>query len=186
MYDPLLLYYVASDLLNCALAQVSRTQAGVPSRVGVVPGQFADDDCCAGMLLASVGQTYASSVFPVPDLTIDQCLLGLTATEINIRIIRCAPGPSPAGAPPTVTQLDDAARIWAEDARAVWSGVLCCLGAFQNAGIQTQMRPQQPYGPAGACMGSELTVVVGINDPCQCSQVRLAGEALISTRILES
>lgn len=164
---PLTVYGVAADLLECARAELAGTAAGAPERRCVVPGGAASfEDCCAGQLTVHARRTFASSSFPNEDRAVQPCFAGLVAVEYVVTILRCAPtgkGPKP----PTCEQLDASARTTMADAAAVRRGVACCL--HENRQKVVAVLGAQPFvAPQGGCVGSELSVTVGLFDGCPC------------------
>lgn len=166
-------YQVAVLLRDCALEALEATSAGWPvkARTCVVHGsEVAFDDCCRGQLSVAVQRLFSSSSFPTPDVLQSPCQPGLTVVQLVVVVLRCAPVPTGKSLAPTCEQLDDAARVQAEDAYAVRRGVSCCLHdperrtAWRSAIGDTTMLNT----PGGACAGSSLLVQVGLNDGCLC------------------
>lgn len=167
MDDPII-YDVAAELLACACAALEATTAGCPARATVVAGEAAWDDCCEGQLTVSVPTIFPSTTFPDPDTRNAVCGPPFTAFDVDVEIVRCAPTVNSSGRAPSVADLNASALIWHLDARAVWTGVLCCLHAHRLE-WNSVVRQQIALGPEGGCVGSRLTVTVGLTD-CVCPE----------------
>jgi len=153
-------YSTAAELLECARVRVAATDAGEPGRVCVVPGaELAWDDCECGQLTVYVLRQYPSRVFPVEDRqSMSQCGTGYLVAIFAVTILRCVPVGAENAALPTCAELDAAAQVQLDDARAVFDGVICCI----DDGFREFVVLDQPMvGPAGFCAGSQLLIAVG-------------------------
>lgn len=153
-------YDTAAQLLECARAKVAATEAGVPARVCVVPGaELAWDECECGQLTVHVLRQYPSRVFPTEDrVPMAPCSTAYLVAVFAVTILRCVPIGGEDAIPPTCEELDAAARTQADDALAVFNGVMCCI----DDGLREFIVLDQPtVGPAGQCAGSQLTIAVG-------------------------
>lgn len=188
--SPTAVHDTAQALLGCvcvALDQVAETIEGQPGcpecRTCVVPGLVAWDSCddpCdsgggQGQLTVSIVRMYPSSVatFPGEDRPV-QGIRGctppqLTALELVVTLLRCAPTPSEEGCPPSCEELAAAAKILHTDATTVYNAVLCCFPdtSQRRRGQMFVIGQQKTVGPQGGCVGIEQRVIVGL-PACRC------------------
>lgn len=161
-------FTVARRIGQCAAAALEETSSGAPDRVClVVPGEIADDECECGQLAVTVPRLYPSSNFPAP--TIDDgrqapCGIPYLGVDLSVSIMRCVPGPDSKGRPPGCPELEEAARVWHEDATAVRRGVGCCLQAMEAEGtiVAYVLGATDAAGPRGGCVGSLLRLTVAL------------------------
>jgi hypothetical protein len=157
---------IAGELLQAALAELTPP----PARACVVPGAIAWDDCSCegGQLAVSVGRHYRTASFPTETTTGGPCAAAFLAAPLLVQIIRCAPTPAEGELAPSCEALAASAAQVTADAWRVRRGVHCHLsGLLEAEQIEDYAVGGQPIlGPAGACVGSELTVVVAIPDVC--------------------
>lgn len=170
MDDPVL-FDLAAEILACARAELELTSAGAPERSCVHVGEVAHDDCCdppGGQLSVTITRVYPSSSFPDDDsTTLPPCGPPFAAVDLTVQIVRCAPGMSDDGKPPTCAEIEAGARVAYLDARAIWKGVRCCLMAMPLD--RTSVVGEQTFiGPEGGCQGSSLTITIGLIDGCEC------------------
>lgn len=171
MIDDPVYFDVADTLLQCAAdALSSTTTRGAPERQAVVIGVPAHDNCCDGQLTASLMRIFPSTNFPDEDTFSMICGPPFMVLHIDIEIVRCAPTLDNLGHAPTLEEITESSQLVAIDARAVWAGVACCLKQnvdnppYWNAAA----RPQEFITPDGGCVGSRLTVYVGLTSGCGC------------------
>lgn len=176
--NPLALYHVAENLLECASNALATTPNGTVDRRCVTTGEVAWDDCECGQLIVSIRRSYASSNFPTegnspPASQGDRgCGPPIHVVEYLISILRCSPTGPDSAHPPSCEEIDEAAQVAVYDAWAVQWGVRCCLRdwtrtqdpAFKITDFTFRTHPF--VGPAGACQGSELVVLVGLLNAC--------------------
>lgn len=165
------LYRVGGLLLDCACAKLQLTETGCPDRRCIVPGIEPEAvNCChpGGQLTVNVVRTYPSRQFPVPDLgTPNNCDAPYQVATFNVTVFRCMPVGS-VEHPPSCAKLDDTALVVLSDMEAVRQGVVCCLrdrdtlmptlGDAYVWGLGDHL----PVGPEGGCVGTNLTVLVGL------------------------
>ncbi|MFU0240457.1 hypothetical protein ACKI1J_32550 [Streptomyces scabiei] len=182
---PYSVHDLAEAVLGCvcaaldAAAETVPGQPGCPCRTCVVPGVVAWDGCgpedCApdgepGQLTVSVARIYpAGQNFPAEDRTVQGvrgCMLPpLTAAELIITLLRCAPVQDEEGCPPPCEEQTEAARILHVDASTVYSALWCCLPGL---GLNPRRPPrfvigaQRIVGPDGGCVGVEQRVTVAL------------------------
>ncbi len=134
-----------------------------PARSELVTGGIAWDDCC-GLLAVSAMRFYLVDQFPI-DSNLSLPMPGAIYTcDAAIQIIRCAPQPQGTELSPSVEALAASARQVISDARIVMCATIEQLDADRDSGtvVDYMIRQQVPQGPTGACVGSELTVAIGI------------------------
>ncbi len=183
------LHDLAETVLGCVCAQleavaaVVEDQPGCPARACVVPGATAWDTCEApcdgegapGQLTVNLAQIYPSTSFP----TVDREVRGTrgcpppatTAVELVITLLRCAPGPTDGGCPPSCEELSAASRILHVDATTVYNALLCCLPKTGGGrrGPKFVIGAQRIIGPEGLCVGIEQRVTVALPGCGQCA-----------------
>lgn len=182
---------VAEELLGCVclaldnMATANPELAGCPTcRRCVVPGQVAWDscgECCGGngevggQLSVSVARLWSSThaTFPAEDRTVRDaraCQFPVTAVELVVTLLRCAPGPDDQGDAPPCAELEAPARQLHADAVTVAQATLCCVPQTSDVrnGRRFVMGPQRVLGPEGYCVGVEQRVTVELPgcDPC--------------------
>jgi len=189
--SPTQVQQLTDNVLGCicqALDQAAvddPTQPGCPCRVCVVPGQPAWDSCedpcggddVGGQLSVSVIRMYPSAIgtFPAEERTVygvNTCTLPqITAVELLITLLRCAPGPTDDGCPPSCEELATASRVLHTDKVTVYNSLLCCLPKTspRRRGLMFVVGQQRTVGPQGGCVGLEqrLTVALGA---CNCPE----------------
>lgn len=189
--DPLAAYTIAATILACVETRLEQVWAdypnllpadqAVPPRSCVIAGGIAWDDCECGQLVVTIRETYPSTAFPQriaesADATSQsRCGAPLKVFEFLVSMLRCAPTGHNEH-PPTCAELDQAAQVATIDAHAVRTGVFCCLRDLAQTRDEANAKQIHDFtiaahpmtGPAGACQGSELRVLVGINNPCPC------------------
>lgn len=189
---PLAIHDMAVSLLACvcaALDEAATVVEGQPKCPDcascVVPGQPAWDSCdapCAtgggsrGQLSVNVARIYASTqdTFPAESRVVQGlrgCVLPpLTAVELVVTLLRCAPTVNEEGCAPTCEELTAAARILHTDMASVYNGLLCCLPGTQpgrRLGRLFVMGAGRTLGPDGGCVGLEQRVTVALPG-CAC------------------
>jgi hypothetical protein len=187
--QPLDIHDMAVSLLGCVCAALDAAAATVPGQPGcpdcracVVPGTVAWDSCdspcgetggSGGQLTVNVSRIYASTLDAFPaEARIVQGKRGcipppLTAVDLVVTLLRCAPSPNEEGCPPTCEDLTAAGQILHVDMVTVYDALLCCLPGTQPArrlGRLFVMGPQATVGPQGGCVGLEQRVTVAL--PC--------------------
>jgi len=142
------------------------TPGGRISRVGMVPGAIAWDDCDCGLLAGSVGRQYLSDLFPSQlEDTASPCAAAWLVGVLTVQIIRCAPNMREDGTPPSVAALDGSAREVIADAWQVMSVVPCFLETLVDANEigDYLVHPVVAQGPLGGCVGNDVTISVALN-----------------------
>lgn len=183
--SPTAIHDLSEAVLGCVCASLQEAaekvegQPGCPCRTCVVPGTPAWDSCedpCGaddgpgGQLTVSLARIYPSSDagFPAensPVQGVRGCMPpAVTAVELVVTLLRCAPGPTEDGCPPSCEELADAARVLHIDAATVHNAMLCCLPGTSNRrrGQRFVIGPQRTIGPQGGCVGIEQVVTVAL------------------------
>jgi hypothetical protein len=170
-------YETAHGILHAIIDALEDAETGVPDRACVVPGSnVAWDQCDCGQLAVVVTRSFPSVTFPqeasaAATASFAGNCVPLVVAEITISLVRCVPGPTDAGDPPSCEALSEAARLQEIDAHAVRTAVQCHLVAEETEHRRITnfvIRGQQRVGPEGGCAGSELLVTVGKIDACPC------------------
>ncbi|MFF4292085.1 hypothetical protein ACFY0N_00340 [Streptomyces vinaceus] len=181
---PLAVHDLAEDVLACVCVALDQAAVDVPDQPGcpecrscLVPGQVAFDSCedpcgptpqTGGQLSVSIARVFPSTSFPNEDREV-RGLRGCTpptllAVELVVTLLRCAPGPTDEGCPPTCDELTAAARILSVDLVTVYNALLCCLPdtAPTPRGRRYVIGASKTIGPEGGCVGLEQRVTVGL------------------------
>jgi hypothetical protein len=158
-------YTVLGTVRDANVAALRNSVGGAPARVGLVPGAIAWDNCdtCGLLALASV-RNFLSDQFPI-ELTITTADQGaLLCADLAVQIIRCAPQPQNNDVAPSVSALDESAHVVSADAYAVLCSTVDALNKLVASGdiVDFIVRQQVFVGPAGACVGSELSFSVAV------------------------
>lgn len=163
---------VATELRRLVGDALAAALGGKPEVCAVVPGRdVAIDDCCAGLAWVRIVRTFPSEPgeFPNPRQTAltDGCDPGLFwAVELGVGTARCAPTLDDAGNAPTAAQLEDSARVLADDAGRIRRTLLCDLPAVPSV-EELAIGEQSNVGPQGGCVGQEVLVTV-LTNVCVC------------------
>jgi len=155
-------YTVASRLEQAIYAALTVT----PARHGVVPGAIAWDECDCGLLAVSVGQIYLTESFPDPALRRigNACDAPWEAAELVVQVVRCAPSPDDPLTAPSTSDLDTSAREVLTDAYEMMRALSVTLCQMNEAREIADfiLRPLNPQGPSGGCVGNEVRAVVSL------------------------
>jgi hypothetical protein len=163
-------YQVGKELLDSVRNELQTIGAAIPGRACVVPGAIAWEDCeCdGGQLAITVLRTYLSDNFPSEQETIPsgKCGSAYIVAELLILLIRCAPQPPEGSLTVSCTALDASAKVVDADAAAVRRAAPCRLQELlDDNDIDDYIVRQQDFvGPQGACVGSELHVLVSVRN----------------------
>jgi hypothetical protein len=167
LYGPTAFWTVLTTVRDACVGAL-RDAGDAPSRVAVVPGAIAWDDCndCGLLALAST-RNFLSDQFPseVASMTMVNDTQGsLLCADMAVQIIRCAPQPEGNALAPTPAALEASAKLVVADAYAVMCGTIDALTKTFVAGdiVDYMVRQQVFVGPSGACVGSELSFVVAV------------------------
>lgn len=157
---------LAEILLNEARDQLAVGPYGLPDRIVLAPGAIAWDECDCGQLALSMSRAFLSEEFPTPGPTdvFTPCLLPWLGVEFTIQIVRCAPQPVEGSLAPSVTSLKQSHLQVIDDAYRILNGIHCKLQALLNDDqiVHYRAHEQIVQGPEGACVGSELIALVGL------------------------
>jgi hypothetical protein len=180
---------VAESVLGCVCAalEMAADEAeglpGCPCRACVVPGAASWDSCddpcgpgdgTGGQLTVSVARIYPSTNFPTEDREVRGARgctpPPITAVDLIITLLRCAPTMSEDGCPPSCEELSEASRILHVDAVTVYNALLCCLPGTGpgRRGRRFVLGQQRIIGPEGGCVGLEQRVTVALPGCAKC------------------
>ena len=156
------LYVVASRLLSSVEQQIALTPAGIPakSRIEVVPGTLAWDECECGLLAVEwTGAQYADTP-PTPSVQRDGGCRPYVFGSYKVTMARCVPGVQAEGRSPTVAQLDAAAQIQFDDVLAMLKGSSLAMVSLSddNTIVGFDMSGVIPQGPEGGCVAVTQTL----------------------------
>lgn len=187
---PLAIHDAAEAVLGCVCEALDRATLevdgypGCPTcRVCVVPGQAAWDGCvddctgdAGGQLSVNVARIYPSTQFPAEDRAVrdlrDCAPPPVTAVELVVTLLRCAPMQTEQGCPPSCEEQAEAARILHIDAAVVMNALLCCLPHTGGGrrGRRFVLGGQRTVGPDGGCVGIEQRVTVALPGCAPCPE----------------
>lgn len=192
--DPLALDKVVDLVLECMCSSLTAVaeetegaQPGCPCDACKVPGSLITwtgctdqpspaEECSSGQLAVRVARLYPSTTFPSQDLAADGCAPSTIVAEIVVLLVRCMPITSGDDEMclPTCEQLAAAARVQHVDMLTMFRSATCCIPV---AGLPVGRRRRRvaisshrAVGPAEACVGSELTLLVDLGNPCGCDE----------------
>lgn len=189
----LAIHELTETVLGCVCSTLEATalavegQPGCPDcRTCVVPGKVAWDGCedpctgdTGGQLSVHVVRIYQSTLDDFPDLPrLVQGLRGcddrnqVTAVELHVTLLRCAPGPSELGCPPSCEELAAAAKVLHVDMVSVHNALLCCFPEADNTrrrGRRFSLGQGKVVGPEGGCVGLEQRITVALPS-CACPE----------------
>lgn len=142
------------DATRQALDDCSR---GAISRAYVAAGQVVWDDCC-GMLVVAPERVFRSVAFPQEANDREICFGGTVVVSLVVLLVRCIPGASATGAPPSAAVLSAAYSEVMEDAAVVYNAV---VGPLPD-GWERSNPTQTFVGAEGGCIGVETRVIIGV------------------------
>lgn len=158
---------VVRDLLECAKLRILQDDPAWSGRVCMNPYSAPTlDDCCDGQLQGTITRYYPYEQFPIDNDGLNPCHTGQMAADVTIGIYDCFTGMTGRGGARSCEDLDIATNRVTIQAAAVWAGVVCCLNELD---IDWVIRSQAPIGnDQGNCVGSELTLTLGLMSGCPC------------------
>jgi hypothetical protein len=111
-------YTLLTRVRDANATALTNTIGGAPSRIGIVPGAIAWDDCdcgAGGLLALGTVRTYLSDEFPNELSEVTGGGSGvLICGDFSVQAIRCAPSPSTSGDAPSVDARDRSACVGSE------------------------------------------------------------------------
>jgi hypothetical protein len=161
-------YTLLARVRDANATALMNTVGGAPSRVGIVPGAIAWDDCecgSGGLLALGTVRTYLSDEFPNELSEVTGGGSGvLICGDFSVQVIRCAPSQSSNGDAPSVDALDRSARVVNADGHAIICATIAILESMKSAYdiFDYLVRPVLYAGPEGACVGSELAFTAAV------------------------
>lgn len=164
-----------SAIARCLCTNLVDTIGGPPGRCCAIPGSAVIlDDCCDG-----TGWVRMDRVDAIPAGTLDiqrtmyswggaPCGPDLFRLILGVGVMRCAATIDEAGTPPSCERLEFETQRWLSDVDAIYRAALCCVD--DNVQVyQVDPLVLAPLGPAGGCVGGELTVAYTV-DLCPCRE----------------
>jgi hypothetical protein len=168
-------YDVAARIVACAYDAVDHGAGLTIARLGVVPGEIAWDDCACGQLVISEDRRYPSRAFPLEEIDYAaNCGEPWLVVVFTLSMTRCVPGPDQNGNPPSVAALQVAAAQLMTDKLKIRRAVMCCLNELYDAVYPADtidafhIGAQETIGPNGGCGGSEMQILIGYTQDCEC------------------
>ncbi len=164
-------YEIAEAIVQCAYDAVPHDGDWPISRVGVVPGEVAWDECECGQLAIQEVRRYGSIRFPDEELRPqDDCGEAWVCHVFQLSLARCSPGPDDSGHPPAMSALASIAERMSIDMTAVRKAVYCCLNEKYDANEIHAfiINDVTVVGPSGLCVGFTLDFTVGYTSDCGC------------------
>lgn len=156
--------YDLQVLIRDALLNALRTTRGGPVDGCVVLGDIAWDDCNCGQLYVSTSRTYLTNGIPTAASLSTPCQAGQLGVDLIATVVRCAPSPQGSDVGVPCVQLEDAARVLAEDTRVAIETLACYLEQLEDENVIADhlMLDAQVRGPAGGCVGVEVRFTVAL------------------------
>lgn len=146
---------------------------GAVERACVVPGEVVWDNCNCGLLAVSVRRWFLTDNFPESSAGLGgnattfragPCDLPWLVGELRLEVVRCAPIPDGNALSVPCPELEAAAEVLLSDAYVALTetvSTLCELREDERI-IDYVMGDQETRGPAGDCVGTELTAQVAL------------------------
>jgi len=172
--DPV--FPLAQALLECLCEQLPGTVGGDVCVCCLHPGTVAPmDHCCRceidgqdaeGQAWVTVTRIYPTTGrFPVQQLgEVSACNLQRWAADMTMGVYRCAAVPDSRGNPPACDGVThDLAKVLS-DAAAMRDAVHCCFTGDDTPDVA--VGEWTPVGPAGGCVGGQMTLTVGFGGCC--------------------
>lgn len=163
---------LVAALTHCLCANLVNTIGGPPGRCCALPGSAVVlDDCCDGTAWVRMERV---DTIPAGTSSIDRpasswggqpCGPNLVRIVLGIGVMRCAAGLDEAGVPPTCERLEWEMQRWLSDMDAIYRTAACCEADVDVFAVDPLV--MAPLGPAGGCVGGELTVAYTV-DLCPC------------------
>lgn len=164
-----------ASVTHCLCANLAQTVGGPPGRCCALPGgSVILDDCCQGtgwVRLDRIGETtITGSLLAQPPLGWGDKPCGDRQVQIVLGIgaMRCAASSDERGTPPSCEVLENETLVMLSDIDALYRTASCCMADLGSLGVYSaEPALLTPQGPAGGCVGSELTVGYTV-DLCPC------------------
>lgn len=165
-------YDVAQLLVDGVEAALATSLGGPVERACVVPGDIVWDGCNCGLLAVSVTRWFLTDDFPetssgfgaTSSVRVTPCDLPWLVGELHVQVIRCAPIPERGAIDVPCPDLDTAARVLVSDAYVTVTEAVSTLCELRESDqiVDYVVGDQETRGPAGDCVGTDLTVQVGL------------------------
>lgn len=160
-----------SNILACAYAGIDHDAPLDINRQCVVPGEIVWDNCQCGQLVIAESRRFPSNAFPLEQVDhTAECGAAWLVLDAKLNLTRCAPAIDVNGNPPKCVDLTASAKQLSKDMTDIRQAVECCLDGMYNANqiIAYELGAQEIVGPEGGCVGSELTIFIGVPNGCGC------------------
>lgn len=190
MADPLALDAAVDAVLECMCSALTATAETVDGQPGcpctsckVAGASFTYDcpegssECAGGQLTVRANRLFPSTNFPSQDLNADGCAPSTIVAEIVVLLLRCKPVTAEGDevCPPTCEQEAAAARVQHIDMLTLFRAATCCVPTQGLPGARRRRRVaisgHRAVGPDELCVGSELTLLVDLGNPCACEDL---------------
>lgn len=165
-------YTIITNVLHDLADALAITMGGRPSRIVIMPGGIAWDECGAdcGSLIASLGEVYLTDTFPHMGtirnpVELSYCRASWMVGNFVIQILRCAPVPQGNELTVSDTALAASAQVVMSDACIVLDNAACSLQRMKDIDmfIDYSVSNSVMQGPEGGCVGSELSVSIALD-----------------------
>lgn len=170
-YVPLTVITIVTGAGEAVLAELStQNQPPLSRYCALVPGEIAWDNCDCGQLAQSVGDVYPSNNFPTSaaDQRRTPCGPNLIIIPVTLSLTRCVPVSTNDGRPPSCDKLLAAAITLEVDRWVVRQAITCYLRDLRDTYViaDFSVGVARTVGPQGACVGVELSYLVGVGSSC--------------------
>lgn len=165
MIDP---FEVALSVKECLCRNLIDTLGGPVCRCAIYPSDVPTADICSKSLAGNgeakiiINRIFNSKNFPNEQVDLANCSGNYVVVEIVQTVWRCGPTIGDNGQLPSVLDVEFAAMILNEDAKAMRCAVMCCPDT-----TLIQVGSWQMLSLSGGCMGGQLISLIGI-DQDQC------------------
>ena len=164
---------LVAALTACLCTNLESTIGGPPGRCCAIPGgAVVLDDCCNGTAWVRMDRV---DTVPFRSRDVEQPVFGwsgapcgpnLARIVLGVGVMRCAATMDENGTPPDCERLAFEMQRWLSDMDALYATALCCQDDTVEV-FSIDPLAMAPLGPAGGCVGGELTVAYTV-DLCPC------------------
>lgn len=151
---------IASLLLGCLCAELDLTPAGAPCFCGMTVGNslMPTDSCLCnkggtkcGTAWVRLDSVFPSASFPNPDTTPRGSCTSPLAYRFHVGVVRCTPGLTATGQPPSAATMLGVAERGMDDMLAAYKAIQCCAETGRG---EMLVGAWTPIGaPDGDCAG---------------------------------
>lgn len=167
----------AQDLLDTAHSMILEFgRPDVQSKFITVGEPVWDADHC-GQLTVSLTTLRPSEAFPIPMATAPLVAAPpVMMTYFNVELVRCFPTIDDNGKPPDDGVISAVSAGVMIDLQLLWNSVMCSIRRWdQQSDVEVAVTDGIIVGPNGGAVAARIELVMGLQDPCPCSQISAGG-----------